>query len=189
MDQDAGKVKQINIALARIGESSIIALDEGTPQQQKAVTFFNNTLRSLLRSHPWNFAIGEVELARIPGETPFEFEYAFQLPADFLRLLKVQGATTYKVQGKRVLSNEKVCKIKYVKFVEDPSQWDASFADAFTYQLAADMTYGIVAQASMYELMLTAANQKLKAARHIDATEDVHDMIDGGRSEVYAVRF
>lgn len=189
MDQDAGKVKIINIALSRLGDYSITALDEGTPQQQKAVTFFNSTLKALLRSHPWNFAIGEVELARIPGETPYEFAYSFQLPADYLRLLKVHGSKSYKVQGKRVLCDDKVCTIKYVKFVEDPAQWDASFADAFTYQLAADMTYGTAATASMSELMLGAAAQKLKIAKHIDATEDVQDMIDEGRSAVYSARF
>ncbi|MDO9100502.1 MAG: hypothetical protein Q7V53_07200 [Caldisericota bacterium] len=189
MDQDAGKVRLINIALSRIGEFSITALDEGTPQQQKAVTFFTNTRKALLRAHPWNFAVHEVELARIPDETPYDFQYAFQLPADFLRLLKVHDARNFKVQGRRVLSDEKVCRIKYVRDVEDPSQWDSTFTDAFTYQLAGDMTYGLVGQASMSELMLSLASQKLKIAKHIDATEDVQDAMDDSNSAVYAARF
>ncbi len=189
MDQDAGKVRLINIALSRIGDFSITSLDEGTPQQKKTVTFFNNCRRSMLRSHPWNFAVHEVELARIPDDIPQDFAYAFQLPADFLRLLEVRDERRFKVQGRRVLSDSKVCKVRYVRDVEDPSQWDASFTDAFTYQLAADMTYGVVGQASMYELMLGAANQKLKTARHIDATEDVQEPMDGHYSEVYASRF
>jgi hypothetical protein len=189
MDQDAGKVRIINIALARIGDAAITALDEGTPQQQKAVTFFTNTRESLLRQHPWNFAVHEVELARIPNERPFEFSYAFQLPADYIRLLKVIDADSYKVQGRRILSNEKVCRIRYVRDVEDPALWDASFTDAFTYQLAAAICFSTVGQASMAELMAGLAEQKLRQAKYIDSTEDVQEAMDENRSPAYTARF
>ena len=189
MDQDTGKVKIINIALSRIGDAPIISLDESKPQARKAVAFFNNTRRSMLRKHPWNFAIHEVELARLPSAPTYEFQYAFELPADFLRLVKIHDTTRHKVQGRNVLSDNKVCKLVYVRDVEDPSLWDVSFQDAFAYQMAADMTFGSAGHASLFEMNNIMARNAIREARHIDATEEVQDPMGGGYSDVYSVRF
>ena len=189
MDQDAGKVKLINIALSRIGDAPIISLEEAKPQARKAVAFFNNSRRTMLRKHPWNFAIHEVELARLPDAPSFEYAYAFQLPADYLRVVKIHNTRRHKVQGRNILTDETVCKLVYVRDIEDPALWDAAFADAFAWQLAADMSYGSTASASFHETSNVMARNAIREARHIDATEDVQDPMGGGYSDVYSARF
>ncbi|MES2973272.1 MAG: hypothetical protein V4757_06670 [Pseudomonadota bacterium] len=185
----AGKLEIINVALGRIGANDIISLDEGTTEQKLAIAFYETSRKALLREHTWNFAVADVELARLASYTPFQFAYTYQLPADCLRLIEVYDCIDYRRQGSTVLSDETSCKVRYVKDVEDSSQWDASFTDVFSYRLAADMAYPLTKSQSVADSLTLLYGQKLKVARHIDATEDVLNTMGGQYSSIIAVRF
>ncbi|MDO8385088.1 MAG: hypothetical protein Q7T13_01645 [Polaromonas sp.] len=184
----AGQIEIINVALSRIGANAITSLEEGTAEQKHAVNLWDIARRACLRDHPWNFATKDVELNQISGYVSFGFAYAYQLPSDNVRLLQVYGNPTYKVQGRRILSDEPICKIKYVYDVTDPSEWDASFDDLMAQRLAADMAYALTKSQSTADSMFAIYDRKLKTARHIDSTEDVHDMLGGNASQYIGVR-
>lgn len=185
----AGKLELINTALARLSENYILSLDESTTQQLVASAHYDTTLDALFREHPWNFATSNIELPRLLEYTAFQFAYAYQLPSDFIRLIEVYDTPNYKVQGRTVLSDEKKCRIRYVRRVADPSAWDASFTEAFTFRLAAALSYAISHSASLSEQLNILAQQKTRWAKALDSTEDVTDAMDGVNSSIYAARF
>lgn len=185
----AGKLELINTALARLGERYIISLDEGSVPQLVASAHYDTTLDALFREHPWNFATDNIELPRLGDYTAYQFAYAFQLPSDFIRLVEVYDTHNFKVQGRTILTDEKKCKIRYVKRVVDPSAWDAAFTEAFTFRLAASMSYAISHSAALSEQLNILAQQRTRWAKAIDSSEDVTDTMDGMNSSIYAARF
>ncbi len=180
----ASQVQIINLALGRLGANEITSLNEGTTEQKLAVNAWDIARRACLRDHAWNFAATDVELNQISGYTSFEYQFAYQLPSNNIRLLQVYGNPTFKIQGRKILSNQSVCKIKYIADITDTSEWDASFTDLVAQRLAADMAFALTKSQSTADSNYSIYAQKLKAAKHIDSTEDVQDML-GGETSIY----
>jgi hypothetical protein len=180
----ASKLDIINLALGRIGATSITSETDGTAEQVLAIAVWDIARQSVLREHSWNFAVKDVELSKLSGITQFEFAYAYQLPSDNLRLLQVYGNPVFKIQGRTILTDQEVCKIKYVYDVTDTSGWDSAFTDVMAQRLACDMAYALSKSQSSADSMYGIYQQKLKAAKHIDSTEDVQDML-GGTDGIY----
>lgn len=180
----ASQIQIINVALSRIGANEIQSLSTNSAEQKLAVIFWDVARQACLRDHPWNFALKDSQLNKVDGYVPYEYQYAYQLPADFIRLIQFYGNPTFKVQGKRILTNEDVCKIKYVADVQDTLQWDASFTDLLAQRLAFDMAYALTKSQATADTMWSIYQQKLKTARHIDGTEDVQDPL-GGYDSIY----
>lgn len=178
-----------NSALSRLGANTIISLDEGTAEQQVAVAAWDLARRATLRDHPWNFAITDATLNQVADFTPYEFKYAYRLPALCVRLLQVYGNPTYRVQGGNVLTDQETCRIKFVQDVQDPTQWDALFDDLMAQRLASDMAYALTKSQATADSMFALYDRKLKKARHVDSTEDVMDPIGGFASPFLAARY
>ena len=83
------KLEIVNIALARLGESPIQSMDEGTAPSNLAKVFYDSARRSALRDYNWAFALRTLRLARLV-ETPVDFLYAYSVPVDCLRVLQVR---------------------------------------------------------------------------------------------------
>jgi hypothetical protein len=184
----ASQVEITNLALSRIGANTITSLTDGTAEQKLAVVTWDIARRACLRDHAWNFACKDVELNQISGYTAFEYDYAYQLPSDYIRLLQFYGNPNFRVQGRRILTDETVCKIKYIYDVTDSPDWDASFTDLMAQRMAVDMAYALTKSQSSADSMYAIYNQKLKLAKHIDSTEDVPDQLGGDDSIYIAVR-
>lgn len=184
----ASQIQIINVAIGRIGGQEIQSTSPNSAEQKLAEIFWDVARQDCLRAHPWNFALKDAQLHQIDGYVGYQFKYAYQLPSDFVRLMQVYGNPTYKVQGRRVLSDEQICKIKYVADIQDPTQWDASFTDVMAQRLAADMARSLTESQSTADSVYTIYQQKLKAARYLDSTEDVQDAIGGHDSPYISVR-
>jgi hypothetical protein len=180
----ASQVQIINLALGRLGANEITSLVENTTEQRLAVNAWDIARRACLRDHTWNFATTDVELNKIEGYTSFEYSHAYQLPSNNIRLLQVYGNPVYKVQGRKVLTNQPTCKIKYIADATDTSEWDASFTDLVAQRLAADMAFALTKSQSTADSNYSIYTQKLRTAKHVDSTEDVQDML-GGHESIY----
>lgn len=185
----ASTIQIINSALARLAANPIISLTDGSKEQITAVNLFEISRKAVLRDHPWNFAIKEAEAPRLADQTPFDFTYAYQLPADCVRLLSVRDAGDYKVQGRKILTNADRCLITYVSDVQDTELFDPSFTDLMAQRLAADMAYPIVQSQVTADSMFTIYERKLQKARFVDASEDVQEPLGGHYSGFLGARY
>lgn len=136
-----GRVEIINIALARLGESPIQSLDEGSTPANAAKQLYDTERQATLRDYPWNFALKQVSLARVE-ETSFGFHTAFALPADCLRAVRLLGVNgenvaRFAVRAEKVYADPESVTLEYVADVEDTGRFDAKFVEAFSYKLAA----------------------------------------------------
>ena len=145
----ASETEIINQSLGRVGAKRISDFDdtdEANNQSVQARLHYAQTRDALLRSHWWRFARTRVQLSANATAPPFEYSTAFDLPNDFLREWlppwednsEVQGRTrnTYSLEGNQVLSNESTMRLRYVRRVEDVTEFDPLFTEVLVLQLA-----------------------------------------------------
>lgn len=142
----AGRVEIINIALARLGESPIQSLNEGSAPANAAKLLYDAERRATLREYPWNFALKQAALARSEQDA-VDFRYAFALPGDCLRAVRLWGADKkairFSVRGDVLYADETGITLEYVSDVEDGNRFDSKFVEAFTYRLASALSMPI----------------------------------------------
>jgi len=170
------EVSICNSALFKIGAEPILAFSDESKNSRICKAQYPVLRDEVLRSHPWNFAIARKELAKLVAVPVYEFESAFQLPTDVLRVLDNEANfessfVEWQVEGDKVLSNDDTMKIKYIKRIVDVSKYDQNFLEVLAFRLAADFAYALVQSLSVQAQMFSAYQQFLRQARSFDAQE------------------
>ena len=134
----------------------------------------------IFRSHAWNCLTKRVQLAQDSTAPVVEYSYAYTLPSDCLRVLKIHtGATDsiasdieYQVEGRKIKTNEGTVYLVYIALVSDPNEFDVYLQEALAACLAADIAYAVTNNATLAKNYQEVADERLREARFIDATEN-----------------
>jgi hypothetical protein len=175
----ASEVEICNNALIKLGASRIVALTEDSKNARLCNQIYDQTRDAVLRDHFWNFAMKRVELAELTSTPSFQFDVEYQLPADCLRVLRMEDTDmTFKVEGRKLLTNESTAKILYISRVSDPNEFDALFIEAFSARLAWELCYAITENNTLLQLTQAAYRDKISEARTADAQEGTPDNLE-----------
>jgi hypothetical protein len=182
----ASVVNICNSALNLIGASTISALTEDTKNARLCNQRYEPVRNRVFRSHNWNCLIKRVQLAQNSTAPVIEYSYAYALPSDCLRVLKIHNATTdsvasnldYKIEGKNIVTDETTVYVVYIALDTDPNNYDAYLREAISHQLAADICYAITNNATLANNYMARADERLREARFIDATENSLDTVE-----------
>jgi len=74
-----------NLALTKLGQPPITSFDDNTVAA-RAINRTYFMLRDKLQRRRWNFNRAYTNLSALVDGPPFEYQYAYQLPSDYLRL-------------------------------------------------------------------------------------------------------
>lgn len=184
----ASKIEITNIALIRLGANPINSFEEGSTEATIAGAVWDTARTSLLRDHPWNFAIKDIEVPQSTTAPIVQYSYKYQLPSDCLRLLEVYDDDNYKLKGREIHTNSNSCKVKYIYDVTDTTVWDSAFVDLMSAKLAFELAYPITKSNSLMQQMGEIFTLKVQKARFVDSTEDIPSDF-GGTSSLISVRF
>jgi hypothetical protein len=176
------EVQVCSNALLLLGANPINSFDDESDRALLVSNLWDNCRDAVLRSHPWNCAVKRVALSP-DGATPaFDYAYQFTLPGDCLRVMSVgeEGeAFRFRLEGRKILMDDAVCKLGYIYKNEDVTTWDALLVEAMEAYMAMTCAYPITKSASMQKSMADLYQYKLKQARSTDAqeqpSEDVGD--------------
>ena len=103
----ASVVEICNGALNQLGATTILSLTEDSKNARLCNQRFTQVRDAVFRSHPWNCLQKRQELAADTTAPAWGFKFAYTLPADCLRLLRILDYdSNYKVEGRKILSNE-----------------------------------------------------------------------------------
>jgi hypothetical protein len=92
---------------------------------------------AVLRVHPWNCAIRRKRLTESLTPPEFEFEHAYELPADCLRaLLLFDSDYKFKIEGGQLITNDPDAKLLYIAQELDVSKYDPLLVEAIAIKLA-----------------------------------------------------
>jgi hypothetical protein len=167
----------LNMALSRLGEPRVSDIDENLPAAISARVHYEVVRDSLLRSHPWNWAIGRATLAQ--GTPPsFGWQYSYPLPADSLRVVTFNGRQAAKAESEFILEDGSIltdaaeAQITYVRRVIDPGAYDAIFVEVLSLRLAAAICMDVTALSSRRDEMEAYAARRMDDASFVDAGEN-----------------
>lgn len=164
----------VNDGLVRLGVPPLASLADLSAQAIAAESIYETVAKSALAEHPWTFALREKLLSKInlPDEDKrnYKFEYAYQLPADNLRVIGLRSADEYRLAGDQLYTNDKEAYVLYVADVSE-SAWPAYFAKLVSFSFAAAVAITLTDQTSRAELMYQMASEQRRTARVTDSLQ------------------
>tara|TARA_R110000751_G_scaffold44412_2_gene101639 strand:- start:1326 stop:1904 length:579 start_codon:yes stop_codon:yes gene_type:complete len=176
----ASVVNMCNSALNLLGASTISALTDDTKNARLCNQRYEPVRNRVFRSHAWNCLHKRVQLAQNTTAPVIEYDHAYALPSDCLRVLKIHNGSTdsiadnlnYKLEGRNIITNENIVYAVYIALDTDPNNYDTYLREGISHQLAADLCYAITNNATLANQYMVRADERLKEARFIDATEN-----------------
>lgn len=151
----ATSVDICNLALGMLGDSArvtSISPADGSPNAAHCARWYPIALRKILEEHDWSFAIRRARGSSIDDldASLYERKYAYLLPADCVRLLRVSDAgrisypceydvELYKTNSdsRAVFTDAENAVLTYVSYCDAPSVFPSSFTQALVILLAA----------------------------------------------------
>ena len=133
-----------SVALNMLGQLPISSLSQNAPRAEKCNAIYE-TIRDIeLASHNWKFATVYVELV-IVDETPaFDFDYSFQLPQDFLKLVRTDSnSIKYRIVGDKLYTDDDEMYIEYIARITNPGDFSSPFTELLIARLAKDLAWGV----------------------------------------------
>ena len=176
----ASVVNICNSALNLLGASTIAALTDDTKNARLCNQRYEPVRNRVFRSHAWNCLHKRVQLAQNSTAPVVEYDHAYALPSDCLRVLKIHNGTTdsiktaldYKLEGRNIVTDLDTIFLIYIALDTDPNNYDTYLRESISHQLAADLCYAITNNATLANQYMTRADERLREARFIDATEN-----------------
>lgn len=137
------KTDVCNLALSYLNQDFITDFESGTTKTDRVCRlWYDHARKFALRSASWNFASKRAKLPKSTTVPVFDYEAAYKLPSDFVRLT-IQGSDLegrdYVIEDGYLLVNgysENSIGIKYVYNLEIVAKMDPLFIDYFAACLA-----------------------------------------------------
>jgi hypothetical protein len=171
-------VKICNLALARIGENRILSLDDEDPAARFCKLFYEPTRDEVLRAHTWNFAKKRQTLTKLSVAPSFGWANAFQLPSDFLRVVRVnqweafEADSCWVLEGDQILSDADAIELLYIRREEDATLYDPLFVKALSVQLASMLVTTLTGSREQGNLLMQEFERLVAPlAKRIDGME------------------
>ena len=173
------KINIINRALGLLGAEFITTLTEDTKAARFSNELFDDTRDAVFRMHPWNCCIKRASLS-LTGTTPaFYFTAEFQLPADWLRMVRPEDdGLEYKIEGDKLLTEGDTFRCTYVFQNTVVTTYDPLLVDVLAVKLAANLTMPLLQDLRTLDAMNNLYMQKLGVARSADAMEGTPEGLD-----------
>jgi len=176
----ASVVDMCNSALNLLGASTISALTDDSKNARLCNQRYEPVRNRVFRGHAWNCLHKRVQLAQNSTAPVIEYSNAYALPSDCLRVLKIHNGTTdsiassidYKLEGRNIVTDEGTVYLIYIALETDPNNYDTYLQESISHQLAADLAYAITNNATLANQYMTRADERLREARFVDATEN-----------------
>jgi hypothetical protein len=161
-----------NSALYKIGANSINAFTDDTKEAEACNLRYELCKRTVLRMHPWECAITRVILTPTTTTPPYGYQYQFNLPGDFVRLVSVNPETQsdYKLESKTIVGDFSNLYLKYVADV-DESLIDDLVGEAIASYLAWDISFAITQNGSLKQQLAQEKKEAISKAKLANAQE------------------
>lgn len=197
-----------NYALAQIGAGKIDSLSGGSEQAAVCSAHLPAALSEVAESRDWRCLTSRVELARDITPPLTDYDYAYQLPVDFLRLAllderfgpvesldaaataapgrtPVSSLYSYSIESGRLFTDGAYVYIRYIKRPGDIlSEYPMSFLMAISAQLAVLISTPLTTSMALKKELLRSLAAVMRTAQSADASRS--EEIMGSRSRGYA---
>lgn len=182
----ASQVEIANRALTKLGAGRIISFNDDNKQARSVTSMYNIVRDAELRSHIWQFSVRRASIAALSTTPAWGYAYEYQLPSDCLRIIMVndrypgpslddyrnESVAEYAIEGNKILTDiGSPLKIKYISRIQDTTEWDAMFVEAFACRLAMEMAEDLTQSNTKRELAQAEYMAALRGAIRANAIQ------------------
>ena len=171
-----------NLALSQLGDKRVTTIEApATATEQICALHYDTTRQSLFRKHLWNFAKKRVVLTRLNTAPSFDYTDQYQLPNDYMRLIKVSSTDDtrfdhrdYDVEEGKLLLNANGATTVNLVYVFDQTvvaKWDTLFKTLCYLTLAKVICYDITRKATLKEALMAEIERMEANVKAIDGQE------------------
>ena len=150
----ASPVQICNVALTHLGESGLISSispPDGSVNAGYCATFYPVAKAEMLELGNWQFATRRGTLAVTENDSGY-YEYAYALPANCLRVLKVIGpeddeagsSVVYETRNNIIYTDTEEAVCVYTANITDSTKFSPTFVTALSFLLAAYLAGPII---------------------------------------------
>jgi len=169
-------------ALARIGAHPLTSFSDGTAEAEIAALLYGPCRDALLSAYGWTFATGQIALNRLTSSPIADYQYAYQLPTDFLRGLSAGGpgrgrGLNFRIARGALHTDAEAVTLTYI-FRPEAEEFPPYFDTALIARLAAEFCIPVTEGTSRAETLFNLAEQEFARARQIDAQQDTPNKIE-----------
>lgn len=140
-----------NQALVRVGAQRIMDItDAASKGARVCLNAFEATVREVAAAGDWKCLKKRAAFNQLATAPAFEWAYQYQLPADFISLVELNGvdyhgqpSDDWDIEGRVLLTDAETAQARYIAYVEDTTQWDPLFTDAVVVLLASKIAVPI----------------------------------------------
>ena len=161
-------------AMLKIGAQRIVSFDDGSVEGEVASNLYPIIRDGLLSSYPWSFAVSQMRLPRVDITPVADYQYAYQLPSDFLRVMSAGSGKgrggEYKILRDRIHTNIDNLILTYV-FRPYEGNFPAYFSEILISKLAAEFCLPITESTSRAEYLTKKAENEFARAKSVDAQQ------------------
>jgi len=167
----ASRVDIYDLASRAIGAGPVDSTGGSSVVEQTLDAVFDVTLDAVLQTNRWTFCTQLISLNRLTDPPPFRYTYAFQMPADALKLWRVDPNTPYQVASDQILSDQLELDAD-VTLRPEIGQLPPLFVRALYFELAAAIAIPVTQNADIATAMQRQAFRLWPQARNADAQQD-----------------
>jgi hypothetical protein len=176
-----------NSACVKLGAELIITRADGNNRARALNARFDQVRDAELRKHRWKFAIKRAALPALADAPLSDYDFQYQLPVDFLRLIEGGDITAvvdlsdcrnlgsnelYSIEGDRILTNLGApLNIRYIARITDTALFDPAFEEAFASKLAFECCERITQSDSKKDSCRQDYKEAIRAAVRANALE------------------
>lgn len=139
------KTEIANIALRRARENRLNGdVDaSSTPNAELIRDLWTQTSQLVLKAVRPSFAQKQAVLTQLTTAPEFEWDHAYQLPTDFIEVVRMNGLNYGEVEDaydvlsdRRLVTDEDTVSLTYIFDETDYTRWDSEFVEAFALKMA-----------------------------------------------------
>ena len=165
------KIEIMSNASVVLGQEPFTTIDDKNKFAVSAQKMYDMIVDSELSKTHWKFCKQQKQLSLVAGFNPdfAEFSSAYDLPADFLSMVRIYPMVHYQIFERRILTSTKsTLKIEYNANVP-VSYWWAPFKEYIVYALANAMAPGVTENQNLVKLIQEERQRTLSTAMFVDA--------------------
>jgi hypothetical protein len=164
-------IEIISNAATLCGKAPFSTLDDGGDFALAGIKMFEEMAPELL-SHPhWRFNVKTAQLQQIANFDPnFDFwQYAWQLPADYLSLVSLWPNVDFQIYGDRIYTLSGSAQQLSYRTQLPVSKWPSYFRAYATYELAIRLAFSVAESAGLETRLTASLVEKRAMALYVDA--------------------
>lgn len=191
------KMDIINLALANLSREPIQSLSEPNPEAFQLKVHWETALASVLRDHPWGFAMRRKPLTAL-AESPIGFTYAYAYPEDCIQARRImpagisspwrgQAAFPFEVdrsldgRHKAILADLPDAALEYTTRQVPCEEFDPQFVNALSWRLTTEeISLAIHADPQLHQAATSTYSAQLQQARALDMRESSSPRLPDG---------